>query len=112
MKDFKTGCHEFLLAFGEWENPVDEKNPFHLFKYCLCYLKISPSGEVNFVLAKTKPTEFDASIWMQKKEDLGYLNIGEIEPALKLFECANTEKEKTFLNQEGFHELAFLYYNK
>ena len=112
VKDFKASSHEFLLTFGEWENPLDETNPFHSFKHCLCYLEVVSPGKVNFVLATSKPYHFDAAVWMQKKEDLLYLNIGEIQPALKLLECSNTDKEKLFLRQEGFDDLAFLYYDK
>ena len=111
-EDYKTSSHGFLLTFGEWENPLEETNPFHPFKHCLCYLEITSHGKVNFVLAKTKPNHFDAAVWMQKKEDLSFLNIGEIQPALKLLECPNTDDEKLFLKQEGFDDLAFLYYDK
>ena len=112
VKDFKTSSHGFLLTFGEWENPLEETNPFHSFKHCLCYLEVTSPNNVNFVLAKTKPHHFDAAVWMQKKEDLSFLNIREIQPALKLLECPDTDNEKLFLKQEGFDDLAFLYYDK
>ena len=106
---FKTFCHGFLLAFGEWKRPEDIENPFHPFKYCLCYLKVLSDGNVSFTLAKTKPDTYDASIWMQKFEDLGYLEVREITPALELMKCNGTEEEKNYLIQKGFNDLVFLY---
>ena len=107
--DYKTKCYGFLLTFGDWNNPEEEESPFHLFKHCLCYLEVSSNGTVSFELANKKPKSFDASIWMQKKVELGYLAIKEIKPALELMDCADTEQEKNYLNQNGFDDLAFLY---
>ena len=106
---FKIFCHGFLLTFGEWKSPEETENPFHPFKYCLCYLEVLPNGNVSFKLARTKPDTYDASVWMQRKEDLGYLEVREISPALELMQCTGTEEEKHYLTQKGFDDLVFLY---
>ena len=108
--DFKIKCHEFLLAFGEWTRSEERENPFHVFKYCLCYLKIQTNGEVDFVMSPTKPNHYDASIWFQdwyNYKDL--VNATEIKLALKLMSCTNPEQEKQYLLKEGYDDLVFLY---